>query len=163
MNHRLLLFACATAVASSAFAQAKLQGSFDCDKAEPRYVIPVPDRQGFALAISQYKCTWTKTVAIAGATTKDFVSTSFNEVAGPSVQSMSVGVTTLDSGDKTFTRSTGKFDLKAGTIKGKWSYTGGTGKVSGIKGGGTFLCKLKGTEPGVGYTCDIKGNHTLAK
>ena len=162
MSHRLLLFAFATTVASSAAAQTKIAATIDCDKAEPRHVIPIPDREGFALAISQHKCTFAKGAAIASAQAKDFVNTSFNEVAGPSVQSTSMGVTTFDSGDKTFSRSTGKFDLKAGTITGKWSYTGGTGKLSSIKGGGTYLCKLKGTEPGVGYGCDIKGDYTLA-
>ena len=162
MTHRLLLFAFATAVASSAVAETKIAATIDCDKAEPRYVIPIPDRQGFALVISQSKCTWLKGVGIAGAQSKDFINTTFNEVAGPSVQSTGMGVSTFDSGDKTFSRSTGKFDVKAGTTTGKWTYTGGTGKLSGIKGGGSYLCKAKGTEPGVGYSCDIKGSYTLA-
>lgn len=162
VSHRLLLFAFATAVPLSALAQTKIAATIDCDKAEPRHVIPIPDRQGFAFVISQYKCTWPKSVGIAGAQSKDFVNTSFNEAAGPSVQSTAMGVSTFDSGDKTFSRSTGRFDLKAGTITGKWTYTGGTGKLSGIKGGGTYFCKVKGPEPGVGYSCDIKGNYTLA-
>ncbi len=161
MRSRLLLFACASAVASSAVAQTKIAGSIDCDKSEPRHAIPVPDRQGFALIIGQNKCTWTKPVAIKGAQTKDFTNTGFSEVMGPSAHTTGLGVSTYDSGDKTFTRATGSVDGKAGTNIGKWMFVGGTGKLSGIKGGGTFVCKLKGPEPGAGYTCDVKGSYTL--
>jgi len=162
MRRQLAVFAIATVVTSSASAQTKFMGAIDCDKADPMYVIPIPERQGFALAIGQYKCTWPKGVAIAGAQATDYVNTSFSEVAGSSVRSTSMAVTTFDSGDKAFTRSTGKVDVKTGTISGKWTYIGGTGKLAGIKGGGTYLCKLKGAQPGVGYGCDIRGSYILA-
>ena len=71
-----------------------------------------------------------------------------------------MGVSTYDAGDKSFTRATGKFDVKAGTNTGKWTFLGGTGQLSGIKGGGTYACQAKGAEPGSGSTCDIKGSYT---
>jgi hypothetical protein len=49
-----------------------------------------------------------------------------------------------------------------GTSSGKWAFTLGTGKVSGIKGGGTYKCKMKSGESGAGYTCDTEGEYTLA-
>ena len=161
MRSRLLLFACASAVASSAVAQTKIAGSFDCDKSDPMHAIPVPDQQGFVYIIGQNKCTWPKPVAIKGVHSKDFTNTGFSEVMGHSVHTTALGVTTYENGDKAFTRSTGKVDDKAGTATGKWTFTGGTGKLAGIKDGGTYACKLKGPEPGAGYSCDIKGSYTL--
>ena len=145
-------------------AQTKIAGSIDCDKSEPMHAIPVPEQQGFVFVIGQNKCTWPKPAAIKGAQTKDFTNftnTIFSEVMGPSVHTTGLGVTTYDTGDKGFTRQTGVVDGKAGTDTGKWTFTGGTGKLSGIKGGGSYVCKLKGPEPGAGYTCDIKGSYSL--
>ena len=118
-------------------------------------------REGFAYSISQHRCSWPKPIAIKGAKTMEYVSTGSTEVMGPSITTTSQGITTYDNGDKGFTRATGKVDGKAGTNSGKWTFIGGTGHLSGIKGGGTFVCKLKGPEPGAGFACDIKGSYTL--
>jgi hypothetical protein len=47
------------------------------------------------------------------------------------------------------------------TASGKWIVTGGTGKLRGIKGGGTYTCKIKSAEPGAGYACNVEGEYTL--
>ena len=162
MKKQLLLMACALALASSAVAQTKMSGSLDCDKSDPRYTIPIPDRPELAYAIGQNKCTWTKGGSLEGLQAKELVNTTFLEVTGASARSTSNGVTQYDNGDKLFTRSTGTSDLKALTVSGKWSVTGGTGKLLGIKGGGAYTCKMKSAEPGAGYTCDIEGEYTVA-
>lgn len=162
MRSRLLLFACASAFASTAIAQNKIAGSIDCDKSDPMNAIPVPDRQGFAFVIGQNKCTWPKPVVIKGVQAKDFTNTNFSEIRGNSVQTTALGVTVYENGDKVLTRSTGSVDVKNGTDTGKWTIIDGTGKHAGSKGGGTYVCKLKGPEPGAGYTCDIKGSYTAA-
>ncbi len=161
MTRYLLLFACALAIALSAVAQTKTSGSIDCDRADPMQVIPIPDREGFAYVIGQYKCTWTKPVAIEGLEAKDFVNTVFNEVIGTSARITATGVAHLSNGDKFFNHSTGTRDMKTMTSSGKWAFTLGTGKVSGIKGGGTYKCKMKSAESGAGYTCDTEGEYTL--
>ncbi len=45
--------------------------------------------------IGQYKCTWTKPVAIEGLDAKDFVNTVFNEVIGTSARITATGVAHL--------------------------------------------------------------------
>ncbi len=158
----LVVVVCALALASGALAQTKISGSIDCDKADPRYVLPVPDREGFIFVMDQNKCTWPKHTTVEGLKAKDFVNTRSVEVAGGSAHTTAAGVTTYDNGDKLFTRSTGTTDVKALTSSGKWTITGGTGKLSGIKGGGTYTCQMKSAEPGAGYSCDVKGEYTLA-
>jgi hypothetical protein len=39
--------------ASSAIAQTKASGTFECGKADPTYTIQIPDREGYSLAIGQ--------------------------------------------------------------------------------------------------------------
>jgi hypothetical protein len=43
--------------------------------------------------------------------------------------------------------------------KGTWSFTGGTGKLKGIKGKGTYTC----TPSGDGVSCEIEGDYQLGK
>src|SRR5512136_1586691 len=158
----ILLFACIFVPTSNAVAQNKVSGAIDCDKADPMHAIPLPDRQGYSFVISQHKCTYTKSIAIEGVEAKEFVNSVFNEVMGASVRTTASGVTTYSNGDRGYTRSTGTGEAKAMTRSGKWTFSGGTGKLSGIKGGGTYTCKMKSSEPGVGYACDIEGEATLA-
>jgi hypothetical protein len=47
---------------------------------------------------------------------------------------------------------------KTGTITGKWTFVSGTGKLKGIKGGGTY----KGTAAADGSAdVDVEGDYTL--
>jgi hypothetical protein len=49
--------------------------------------------------------------------------------------------------------------LKAVALPVAWSFLGGTGKLKGIKGKGTFECKPAGEV----FSCDIEGEYTLPK
>jgi hypothetical protein len=146
---------------SSALAGTTILGSLDCDKSDPRYVIPVPDREGFAFVMDQNRCAWTKQSPVAGLQPTGFVNTRFVEVTGATVRTTASGVTTYDNGDKVFTRSTASGGVKESTSSGRWTITGGTGKLRGIKGGGAYTCRMKSEEPGAGYTCEVGGEYTL--
>jgi hypothetical protein len=160
MRCQLLLFACASAMASSAAADIKVSGSVDCDKADPNYAIPIPDQPGQVFVIEQHKCIWTKPLKIAGSASRENTNIGFIEVTGSGVNVIGVAVTTFENGDKTFVRDVAKVG-PAGSM-GKWRYTGGTGKLQGIKGQGISRCKGKSNEPGGAYTCDITGSYKLA-
>ncbi len=158
MTKYLVLLACALAVAS---AQTKVSGSLACEKSDPSHSIPVPDRTGYVYAIHQNKCAWTKAISVEGLDAKAFVNTAFSEVAGEKGNDTASGVTTYSNGDKSFTRGWGPFDSKAMTASGKWTFAGGTGKLRGITGGGTYSCKMKSAEPGSAYTCEVEGDYHL--
>ena len=160
MRSHFLLFACASAMASSAVADTKVAGSFDCDKPQLTYTIPVPDVEpGQTFVLEQRKCRWTKPWTIAGAATTENTNVTFVEVTGPNASFINVSVTTYANGDKTFVHSVDK--SVPGGSTGKWTYTGGTGKLQGIKGQGISKCKAKSPEPGAEYTCDLTGSYKI--
>jgi hypothetical protein len=161
MTRHFLLFACAFALTVSALGQTKASGTIDCDKSDPVYAIPVPDREGYAYVISQTKCAWIKSIVIEGLDPKGHVVTNFYEVMGASSRSTASGITTYSNGDKVYSSSSSTIAAKALSFSGKWTFSGGTGKLNGIKGGGTFTCKLKSAEPGAGGTCEIVGDYNL--
>ncbi len=52
----------------------------------------------------------------------------------------------MANGDKAFVRFEASATLKDGvpqTAEGKWTYVGGTGKLKGLKGKGTYSAKAK--------------------
>jgi hypothetical protein len=161
MTRYLLLLSCAFALALSAVAQTKITGSLDCNKADPRYVIQIPDQEGSAYSIAQFKCAWTKGFALEGLQPKDYVNTVFVEAMGSSAEIIAAGVSHYANGDAAYSRSTGTRDTKALTSSGKWTFTLGTGKLRGIKGSGTYTCKMKSAEPDAGYTCESEGQYAL--
>lgn len=148
--------------AASASAQTKVSGTMQCPKAETQQFVPVGDRPEHSLGVEQYKCTWSKPLEIEGAKSKDDVITETNEISGGSVHSHGFSVDTTEGGDKYFTRFQGTATMKDGTLessKGTWTFNGGTGKLKGIKGKGTYTCAPSGD----GFTCDAEGEYQLAK
>ena len=116
-------------------------------------VLPVGDVPDHSLALVQVKCTYTKPMEIEGAKSVAAVVTITNEVSGDDVRARGRQVIRMDSGDKVFASHEG-----TGTPEGQdgtWSFTGGTGKLKGIKGKGTYSCSSSG--------CAIAGDYQLAK
>jgi hypothetical protein len=121
-----------------------IKGSLRCDKPDPNYKIDVPDRPGHSLIISHRKCTWTEPLVILGAKTKEGVWDVFAERMEGSLRPHSYEVDTLDDGEKIAMQTMGQVDADKGstTTKGRFSFTRGTGKFKGIKGGGTYEGKV---------------------
>lgn len=141
-------------VAATAAAQTKFSATAQCgQQPDPQYVIPVGDLPDHSLVLLQLKCTYTKPMEIAGAKSVSTVITITNEVSGDTFRARGCQVATMDSGDKVFVshEGTGTSDGQDGT----WTFTGGTGKLKGIKGKGTYSCSSSG--------CDIAGEYQLAK
>jgi hypothetical protein len=143
----------------SAVAQTKFSGILECGKPEPTYSINIPDREGYSLAIGQNKCIWTKPFAIEGLASKSNVQTESDEVMGDTTKNIAYGFTVFSNGDKAYHKGTGLSNQK--TSSSKWEFSGGTGKLRGLKGSGTSACKPKGTDWETGYICEIQGEYTL--
>ena len=149
-------------VAAAAGAQTKVTGTCQFGKSDPQLMIPVGDRPGHSLGVEQLKCTWTKPQEIGGDKSKDGVSTATDDISGNNVRARGIHVTTMESGDKLFVAYQGTATTKDGAMqtgKGTWTYTGGSGKLKGIKGKGTYTCAPSGD----GVSCDIEGDYELAK
>jgi hypothetical protein len=145
-----------------ASAQTKQSGTALCAKPDQIHVIPVGDSPDHSLSVAQLKCSWTKPLEMAGAKSKDGVNTETSEFTGNTSRTHGFHVATTDSGDKYFVRYHGTGTSKDGALvssKGTWEYTGGTGKLKGLTGKGTYSC----TPSGDAASCEIEGEYQLPK
>src|ERR1019366_599192 len=145
----ILLVLFALTLVPVTWAQKKISGALQCGKADLSYTIPVGDEPGHVFAIRKSKCTWTKAPEIAG----------FGEFRGARGQARGASVVSLSNGDKFFVTNQGTMTRKEGLIQeGTWSITGGTGKLKGIKGKGTYTGKLGADDIG---TIELEGEYQL--
>jgi hypothetical protein len=141
-------------------AQDKISGSAQCSKPDVQQKVDIPDHPGHTMSISQFKCSWTKPMEVGGVQDKDGLDSSVADTHGNSAHSHGYYVDNMANGDKAFVRWEGSDSMKDGTSEGKWSYTGGTGKFKGIKGGGSY--KGKYAQDGT-VSFDVEGEYTLPK
>lgn len=164
MRFRVLLpILIACALASSLAAQTKISGAFQCAKPDPVYSIPVGDRPDHVFAIFHSKCTWVKPIEIGGVQAKDHEFTAFRELSGNRFRGRSASMGTMTDGDRVFGLAQTSGTAKEGmtqTVEATWTYTGGTGKLRGIKGKGT--AKAKAGADGT-LTFEIEGEYQLSK
>jgi hypothetical protein len=156
-----LLVLMALSIAASASAQTKLTGKVHCAKGDPDYSIEVGDQPGHMLSARKSACTWTEGMEIAGLKVKAAQDVATGEVTGATARDTGYHVATMDNGDKYTVHFNGAAMMakdKTGTITGKWTFVSGTGKLKGIKGGGTY----KGTMAADGSAnVDVEGDYTL--
>jgi len=154
-----LIFLAPLALAATLSAQTKVSGTASC-KADPMTPVEVGDTAGHALAVQKATCTWAG-LEIAGSPAKDGVSVATVEIRGNNSTSRGYHSGTLASGDKWTCSIQGKAVSKDGkpvSDSGTWTMVGGTGKLKGIKGKGTF----KGTPSADGtMSYAIEGEYSL--
>jgi len=138
-------------------AQTKISGTVQCGKPDEVHALAVGDELNHSLTISKGKCTWTKPMKIAGTQTKEDDGTNFDDVKGGRSAGLGYVVGTMDNGDKMYVRIQSTATMKNGNML---SADGGTGKLKGIKGRGTF----KGAAAADGTASyDVVGVYQLPK
>jgi hypothetical protein len=113
------------------------------------------------MSLIKDKCTWTG-AEIGGVQLKDEDDTIVSDIVGSRTRDRGYGVATLESGDKAFVHFQGANTIKDKvpvTGQGTWSFTGGTGKLRGLKGKGTYKGKWN---PDGTSTFEIEGEYQLA-
>jgi hypothetical protein len=150
------------ALAMTASAQGtKITGKAHCAKEDPSYSIDVGDKPGHALMAQKRACNWTTPLEIAGSKTKDGTDVETAEMSGASIHDSGYHTATMDNGDKFTVHFSGSTKLNkdnTGAFNGKWSFVSGTGKLKGIKGGGTY--KGMAAADG-GSDVDVQGDYTI--
>lgn len=141
-------------------AQTKISGTAQCGKPDTQQKLDIPDHPGHSLSISQAKCTWTKAFEVGGLQSKEGVTSGTDDIHGNTVAAHGYYVDTMANADKAFVHFQGTALVKEGTSEGKWSYAGGTGKLKGLKGQGTY--KGKAAADG-SVTFDVEGEYELPK
>jgi hypothetical protein len=162
MKTRELVAGCLGLLAAvSVSGQTKTSGTAKCAKPEPVYNIEVADRPGHVMLLEKGQCTWTDTTKWGPEKLKDGYSVAAVDATATRITATGTHVSTTEAGDKMFVSfrdSTAVKDGKAGETHGTWSYTGGTGKLKGIKGGGTY--KVTSNEDGTS-TLEVEGEYTM--
>ncbi len=161
MRRTGFLLLLAVALAAPASAQSKTSGKVHCAKADPDYSIEVGDHAGHMLTLNKAACTWSDSTPIAGVAMKTGEDVTGGEMNGAMGHHSGYHVGTMDNGDKVVVHYTGTVTTakdKPATLQGKWNYVSGTGKMKGIKGGGTY----KGTGNADGSSdVTVEGTYTL--
>jgi hypothetical protein len=155
-----LLAVAACLCSAGALAQTKTSGSNTCGKPDTAQQVPVGDRPGHALGVEQMKCTWPKPFEVNGDKAKESVATETMEATGNNVRMSGTHVVTMESGDKAFIGYKGSGttkDSKPVDGKGTWWFSGGTGKLKGLKGKGTYSCTASGDT----MSCSGEGEYEL--
>jgi hypothetical protein len=140
-------------------AQTKISGTLSCVKPDPLNSIPTDDGQGTVMNLARVACTWSKSFDMAGSATKDGYSVSASEVHGGKSKEHGIHVGTTANGDKYYVhfQGTGSFNADhTGVANGTWNFEGGTGKLKGLTGKGTYktTAKADGTS-----TAEIAGDY----
>jgi hypothetical protein len=159
---RLALTAAACLWSTGVLAQTKFSGTCAC-KADKQHLLAVGDGEGHSLGLEQYKCDWPKPVDFGGDTAKDGVATHTADVHGQKNHFRGVHVVSTQGGDKVYLAYQGagetSKDGKDSHSKGTFTVAGGTGKLKGATGKGTFKC----TSAGDGISCDVEGEYQTGK
>lgn len=156
-------YVAALGLATLVAAQTKISGTVHCAKSDEQHVLQVGDQPGHTYMISQGKCTWTKPMEIAGTQTKEDLGTNFDEVRGNKSQGHGYVVGTMANGDTMYVHIQGSATLKDAAVtsaRGTWSFAGGTGKLKGVKGKGTYIGK--GESDG-SATYEVEGEYEVPK
>jgi len=137
----LLVGCVALLAAAGANAQDKISGSLKCGKPEADHELEVGDRPGHVMWLEKGSCTWME-MQPSMLKGKQYSFVSVGETTSARDTGNGYGVHTMEDGDKYFVAFHGATPLKdgkpAGDGRGTWSYTGGTGKLKGLKGNGTY-------------------------
>jgi hypothetical protein len=149
------------AFAAPALAQTQVSGTLKCPKSDTGQPVEVGDHPGHMLMIGKGTCTWAAPLEIAGMKSTAYSGAGVLDLDGAKGQDRGYAVITMDNGDKAYARYQDTGTGPPGgnvTFEGTWSFTGGTGKLKGLKGKGTY----KGSSVANGETTDqIEGEYTL--
>ncbi len=164
MRRSALLLGFLLLVAASVTAQTPMAGVTLCAPAKPDYLIRAGDNPGHSYGLAQAACTWTKPWEIAGLKSTIGVGTQISETNGDTSKVRGTFVDTLTNGDRAY--YTFEFSLQTGAggprvMDHKWQLTGGSGKLSGVKGQGTCTAAAVGTDGSFNYDC--RGEYSLPR
>lgn len=157
----VLALAAGFCAAMSLSAQTKISGTLQCGKPDPVHSIEVGDAGKSVMNLVKVSCTWSKGFEMGGVAAKDGTSVAATEMQGAKSKEHGIHVGTMANGDTYDVHFQGTGAWKAdhsGTVTGTWSFDGGTGKLKGLTGKGTY--KTTNNADGTG-TAMVEGEYKL--
>jgi hypothetical protein len=147
--------------ALSAAAQNKVNGTQHCPKPRALATAEAGDEAGHTMTLEKTTCTWVAPFEMVGEKSKEGTFVAFSEQSSAYAATNGTYVGTMDSGDKFYVRFrwTTLKDRDSANVKGDWTFTGGTGKLKGITGKGTYTA----TENEKGGELNMEGEYSVPK
>lgn len=149
-------------LASAVGAQTKFTGTVTCAKPDPNTAIEVGDHPGHSYTIEKDSCTWGADTLIGGLKITSDTGVGTGEMTATKITSTGSRTATMENGDKFFASVHDSSPVKDGKptdIEGAFTITGGTGKLKGIKGHGTY--KVTPNADG-SASVTVTGEYTIA-
>jgi hypothetical protein len=149
-------------LASTVSAQSKFSGTVQCGKPDPNYSIEVGDQPGHTYMLQKSSCKWSSVTEISGLKLVDDVGVDTSEEWTTKTTASGSRVVSTDNGDKMFVSTKDSSPIKdkmPTNIAGTFTITGGTGKLKGIKGHGTY--KVTPAADGTA-SVTVEGEYTMA-
>ncbi len=149
--------------ASAVAAQTKVGGKMQCPKPEVVGTAEAGDQAGHTLTLEKNTCTWSPPMEMMGEKSKDGTYVAFSEKSIIQASTNGTYVGNMDNGDKFYLSfhwavvKDGKPKSWIERVKGTWAFTGGTGKLKGIRGKGTYTA----TEDEKGGVVSMEGEYAV--
>ncbi len=142
-------------------AQNKVDGKQYCPKPQALAIAEAGDEAGHTMKLEKASCTWLTPFEMVGEKSREGTFVAFSEQSSTHAATNGTYVGTMDSGDKFYVRFrwTTLKDRDSASVKGDWVFTGGTGKLRGITGKGTYTA----TENENGGELNMEGEYSVPK
>jgi hypothetical protein len=147
MRQSTLIFSLWVLGCAGLIGQTKQSGVGLCDqKPEVQQIVEVGDRPLHMVGIVKQVCRWTTPLEMAGLKAKDYTTIVTTEASGSgplNSQDRGYVVVNMENGDKALIRFQGRGTVSVeggqpGSGEGTWTYIGGTGKLTGLTGKGSY-------------------------
>ena len=149
--------------ASAVAAQTKVAGKMQCPKPEVVGTAEAGDQAGHRLTLERNTCPWSTPMEMLGEKSKDGTYVAFSENSPTRAATRGTYVGNMENGDKFYL----SFDWAVvkdskpknviESVQGSWAFTGGTGKLEGIRGKGTYTA----SEDETGGVVNMEGEYVV--
>ncbi len=148
-------------LAARAQTSGAISASSMCERSILHQTANVGDGGHHTISLDQRVCSWSRPFTIAGARGKHYTATGVDDVQFNRSSDQGYAVGTMEDGDNYFLRYQGTAVMKGPVpvhLEGRWRFTGGTGRLAGLKGSGTYGAR---PTPDGRMVFTIKGNYAL--
>jgi len=142
---RLSFYAVVIPLLLSVFVQAQTKGSFHetsvCGKAAVHQTVFINDDRQHSISLDQRPCTSREPIEIGGLKSSEYVAYGVDDVQNGRSIDRGYVVGTMANGDRYFLAYNGTAVMNGSVpehLEGTWTFTGGTGRLNQLKGGGTY-------------------------
>ena len=145
-------------------AQVKVSGTLECVSSSGIRATEIGNRSSHTYSLESLNCVWKSSLILEGIQAKEEKMHLFIEATRNWSQQRGRSVGVMTNGDRYGIRWLENRTMsywKSSAAKGKWIFTGATGSISGIEGGGSYERAAENQEHKVVF--QVEGHYRLSK